>query len=130
MSLNPVKIGLLGQSCHEYIIAKLKHDIDLDNFERMVRKNCLKVLDSKEDNPILDITSKDAKLIECYTSGTLHKKIKFLADLSMVHKLYQCQDCLEVIVTDSKREHAYTLNRQGTYRNGDGFVRIVRCAGK
>ena len=42
MPLNPVKIALLGQSCHEYIIAKLKNDIDLDNFERMVRKNCLK----------------------------------------------------------------------------------------
>ena len=89
-----------------------------------------KVLDSKEDNPILDITSKDAKLIECYTSGTLHKKIKFLANLSMAHKLYQCQDCLELMVTDDQREHAYTLNKQGIYRNKDGFVRITGCEGK
>ena len=84
----------------------------------------------KDDDNILDMTSKQGLLVDDYTMGNLHKKIKFLANLSMAHKLYQCQNCLELMVTDSKREHAYTLNKHGIYYNKDGFVRIVGCKGK
>ena len=130
MPLDPVKVALLGQFCHEYVIAKLKNNISLDTFERMVRKNCFKVLDDKDDYNLLKIISKDASLIRGYTMGNLHKKIKFLADLHMAQKLYQCQDCLELMVTDELHENAYTLDEHGIYKNKNGFVRIVRCAGK
>ena len=84
----------------------------------------------KDDDNILDMTSKQGLLVDDYTMGNLHKKIKCLAKLSMVHTLYQCQDCLELMVTDELHENAYTLDEHGIYKNKNGFVRIVRCAGK
>ena len=130
MPLDPVKVALLGQFCHEYVIAKLKNNISLDTFERMIRKNCFKVLDGKESTDILDMTSTNGKLIDDYTMGNLHKNIKFLTRFSMAHKLFQCQDCFALMVTDELCENAYTLDEHGIYKNKNGFVRIVGCKGK